>query len=269
MESLPIIAAFYEQIDVFMLVLVRVVAFFVFLPIISGMAIPMVARLNLAVLIAAAIFSSGLVTSAVYTTTISGFMYAIMIEFLAGVMMGYMLFFVFMILMFVGHIIDFLMGLAMVNMVDPMLQIQVPIVGNLFFMAVMALMVVTGGLGNFIEVFIASYRVLPLGASQILGNEGIALFLVGQMAGFLILAVQIALPIMGALTLINVALGILVKAVPQMNVFVIGLPLKILVGFLLLFTTMVGELNVLYRWLFDRAIYAVTELIWGMRPYDL
>ncbi|MCL2188138.1 MAG: flagellar biosynthetic protein FliR [Defluviitaleaceae bacterium] len=268
MGSLPIIAAFYEQIDVFMLVLVRTLAFFIILPIVSGMSIPMIVRINVSVIIGAAIFSSGLVSEAVYAPTIGGFTMMVVMEFAAGFMLGYMVFFVFSIILFVGHILDFMMGFAMVNMVDPLLQIQVPIVGNFFFMAVMALMIVTGGLANFIEAFVASFMVLPLGAANILDNQDIAVFVVGQMTAFLIIGVQIALPIMGALTVINVALGIMVKASPQMNVFVIGMPLKILVGLFLLMPTMAGPLGSIYNSLFEHALYALTEMIWGLRPYE-
>ena len=92
MESLPIIAAFYEQVDVFMLVVVRVLAFFIFLPIVSGLSIPMIVRLTTAVVVGAAIFSSGLVTVAVYTPTIPGFVMAALMEFMAGAAMGFVLF---------------------------------------------------------------------------------------------------------------------------------------------------------------------------------
>lgn len=266
MDSLPIITAFYEQIDIFMLVLVRVLAFFIFLPIVSGMSIPMIVRLLLAVVVGAAIFSSGLVTVAVYTPTIAGFVMAVLMEFMAGAVMGFVLFFVFNIILLAGHVIDFMMGLAMVNMVDPLLQIQVPIVGNLFFMAMMALLVVTGGLANFIYYFIASFTILPIGAAWILGNQSLAAFFVWQMASFVVIAFAIALPITGALTVINVALGIMVKAAPQMNVFVIGIPIRIIVGFFLLMTTMVGPLYTIYRRIFDEALFALGELIWRMYP---
>jgi flagellar biosynthetic protein FliR len=269
MESLPIIAAFYDQIDVFMLVLVRTLAFFIFLPIISGMSVPMVVRLLLAVVIGAAIFSSGVVTVAVQTTTIPAFTMSIIMEFLAGLMMSYMIYFVFSIILYAGQIIDFMMGLAMVNMIDPLLQIQVPIVGNLFFMAIMALLVVTGGLAEFIWAFMISFEILPIGAAYILGNQSIVTFIVLQMTAYVMIGVQIALPIIGALTVINVALGIMVKAAPQMNVFVIGMPIKILVGFFLLLTTMAGPVNAIYRRLFSTAYEFLAEVIWGMRPYNL
>jgi flagellar biosynthetic protein FliR len=226
----------------------------------------MIVRLTVAVMIGAAIFSSGLVTVAVYTPTVPGFVMAVLMEFMAGAVMGFVLFFVFNIILMVGHILDFMMGLAMVNMVDPLLQIQVPIVGNLFFMSMMALLAVTGGLANFVESFIASYTVLPIGAAWILGNQSLAAYFVWLMASFVLIAFSIALPIVGALTVINIALGIMVKAAPQMNVFVIGIPIRIFVGFFLLMTTMVGPMYSIYRRVFDEALYGLSQLIWGMVP---
>jgi flagellar biosynthetic protein FliR len=188
-------------------------------------------------------------------------------EFLAGMTMGFVLFFVFNILLFVGHVIDFMMGLAMVSMVDPLLQIQVPIVGNLLFMVMMAMMVVLPfGLPNFIEAFITSFHVLPIGAAWILGNDSLAMFMAVQMASFVLIAMRISMPIVGALTIINVALGIMVKAAPQMNVFVIGLPIKIFVGFLLLLTTMVGPLYYIYSLIFNEAMHALESIIIWMEP---
>jgi len=266
MYSLPIIVAFYEQIDVFMLVLVRTVAFFVLMPVISGMNIPMLVRLTVALFIAAGIFMAGGMTVPVGDPTLGGFFMMVVIEFLAGAMMGYVVFFVFNALLLAGHIMDFMMGMMMANSVDPLTQIQVPIVGNLFYMVVMALLVVTGGLAMFIQLFADSFLILPLGSAFILGNQPIAQMLIVQMTAFMVLAVRISMPIMGALMVINIALGIMVKAAPQMNVFVIGMPLKILIGFILLMTNMVGQLSMIYNWLFEGALNILIDLIMYMEP---
>jgi flagellar biosynthetic protein FliR len=108
--------------------------------------------------------------------------------------------------------------------------------------------------------------VLPIGAAYLFGNAALAEFTLLQLAHFAMLGLRLSFPIVGALTLINVALGVMVKAAPQMNVFVIGMPIKILVGFFLLLTTMVAPLNRIYNWLFDGALFALTEAIWRMAP---
>jgi flagellar biosynthetic protein FliR len=133
----------------------------------------------------------------------------------------------------------------------------------------MALMVVTDGLANFMWAFMISFEILPIGSAYILGNQPIAQFIILQMTAFVVMGVQIALPIIGALTIINVALGVMVKAAPQMNVFVVGMPLKIIIGFFLLLTTMAGPVNRIYRNLFTFAYDSLAEIIWGLRPYNL
>jgi flagellar biosynthetic protein FliR len=136
-------------------------------------------------------------------------------------------------------------------------------------MAIMALMVVTDGLENFMWAFMISFEILPIGSAFILGNQPVFDFIVRQMTAFVIMGVQIALPIIGALTVINVALGVMVKAAPQMNVFVIGIPIKIIIGFFLLLTTMAGPIGRIYRYLFSLAYELLAEMIWGLRPYNL
>ena len=267
MDYLPIIISFFDQIDVFLLILVRVTAFFIFVPVVSGMAIPTQIRFVLAFFLSAAIFTSGLVTSATYHDSVVGLVMLMLHEFVAGAVMGFILFFIFNAILFAGQFMDFSVGFAMVNVIDPMQQIQVPILGNIMFMSVSALLVVNGGLHYFISAFANSYRIIPIGTVNFLGNGPLALQMLALLLGFITLAVQIAFPIVGALLIINVCLGIMVKTVPQMNVFVVGMPLKVLIGIFLMFSVMIPALGSIYNVVFDRAYDALIELIWGMSPY--
>jgi flagellar biosynthetic protein FliR len=85
--------------------------------------------------------------------------------------------------------------------------------------------------------------------------------MVTSLVAFVILAVQIALPIVGTMFIIDVCLGIMVKSVPQMNVFVVGMPLKVLVGLLLVFLVMAPNFGFIYQNIFDRAINSLLEVI--------
>ena len=266
MEDIPILIAFYDQIDVLTLIMVRVFAFFMFLPVISGMSIPVQVRVMLAFFVSAAIFASGIATGVVYYPTTAGFFLLVLNEFMTGAIMGFMLFFMMNIILFAGQLLDFSMGLAMMNVMDPMMQIQVPIVGNLFFMAIMALLVVSDGLHYFLFAFFQSYTVIPIGSAFILGNESLFQFLIVQTTMFIGIAVSMALPIVGAMLIITIGLGIMVKAVPQMNVFIVGLPLKVLVGFFLILTVLVPTLNFIYSNIFERTYAILQEIIFEMMP---
>ena len=261
MADLPFLIAMFDQIDVFILVLTRVLAFFILMPVLSGMAIPMEVRLTLALVVAVALFSSGLVTQVTYYDSVAGLFLLILTEFMAGMSMSFIIFFIFNCLLFAGHFMDFSMGFALVNVVDPLQQIQVPVIGNIMFLALSALLIINGGIGAFLMVFFDSYRIVPMGSAMILTNAAMAEYLVVTLVGFVILAARIALPIVGTMFIIDVCLGVMVKAVPSMNVFVVGLPLKVFVGLILLFTVVVPLFNIMYGWIFDRAFESMVNIV--------
>jgi len=268
MEFLPYFISFYDQIDVFLVVLVRVLAFFMFVPVLSGMSIPLQIRLFLAVFFSAAIFTSGVVTAVTYHDSTFGLGMLLLHEFMTGALMGFVLLVILNAILFAGQLMDFSIGFSMVNVLDPIQQIQVPIIGNFMFMSVSVLLVVTGGLNRFIQVFYRSYQFLQPGTAIIIGNQDLAQFIVVMLLSFLLLAVQIAIPIVGALLIVNVILGIMVKAVPQMNVFVVGMPLKVLVGIFLMFTVMAPALLGIYDTVFYGALETLEGIIRGMTPSE-
>lgn len=268
MESyaFTVISQFYDNIDVFLLIFVRLLAFFLLLPVISGMSIPISVKLTLAVCISVVIFMSGAVTTVTYHNSIAGYFILILTEFLTGIFMGYVLFFIFNIIFYTGQLIDYQIGLSMMSVLDPVSQIQVPVVGNLYYLAVSAMLVVTGGLHSFIGAFFYSYQILPIGVANIIGNAPLAWYMLTLLTEFIVVAVKIALPIVGSILLIDVALGIMVKAVPQMNVFVVGMPIKLMVGLLLLLSVLGPTLGTIYNHLFELAYDALINTIWGMAP---
>lgn len=268
MDLIPLLISFLDQIDVLMLIMVRVSAFFIFLPVISGMSIPLLFRLFLAFVMSVAIFSAGVVETVAFHDSAVGLIMLILTEVMTGALMGFILFFMFNLILFAGHFIDFSMAFAMVNVLDPVQQIQVPIIGNILFMSVSAILVVTGGLHVFIGVFFDSFRLVPIGSAFILGNAPLAEFMLYSFVGFVVLAAQIALPIVGTLLIIDVCLGIMVKAVPQMNVFVVGMPLKIMIGLFLVFSVMIPSLGFIYDGIFNVALDGMASIIEGVAPYD-
>jgi flagellar biosynthetic protein FliR len=251
----------FGQVDILMLIFVRVTAFFILLPVISMRNIPRTSLVFLSLTISVLLYSSGLITIAPYVDTTLGYVYIILREFIAGLTMGFVLFAVFNLIFFTGQIIDYMIGFSMVNVLDPLTQIQVPIVGNLYFLVMSVLLVVTGGLHMFIEVFFHSYTVLPIGAAWVVGNEYIAWYIPTLLGEFINLAVRIALPLMGAIMIVDAALGILIRTVPQINVFVVGIPIKICIGLLLLITMITPSLGLSFRLVFETAYTALEEII--------
>ncbi|MCL2463176.1 MAG: flagellar biosynthetic protein FliR, partial [Defluviitaleaceae bacterium] len=156
---------FYVHIDVFLLIMVRLLAFLIILPVLSGTNIPMVSKVASAFVAACVVYSSGKAVAPQYTGTVIGYIYPALQEFLVGFTLGYAVYLAFSALNFAGQIIDFQIGFSMMSVFDPLTQVQAPIIGNLLTFAVSAILVQTGGLNAFLGAVFYSYEVLPLGSA--------------------------------------------------------------------------------------------------------
>jgi flagellar biosynthetic protein FliR len=261
---MAVLASFYDNIDTFLLVFVRVMGFFMLVPIVSSANIPVQVRLTMAVCLSVVLFSAGIVTAAEYDNSIAGYFGLMLTEFLVGVFLGYILYFIFTSVLYAGQIIDYKIGFAMVNVLDPMTQIQVPVAGNLLYMMVSVMMVVSGGVHAFIYAFGSTYYVLPIGAGNLVGNAPLAWYAMMMLTNFLLMGVKIAMPILAAMMVIDVALGIMVKTVPQMNIFAVGMPIKVIIGLILLLLAIVPMMSFVYSQLFDSAIRELMEITRGL-----
>ncbi|MCL6451313.1 MAG: flagellar type III secretion system protein FliR, partial [Acetobacteraceae bacterium] len=149
-------------------------------------------------------------------------------ELLVGLAMGYATMLVFTAVQVAGQMLDMQMGFGIVNVIDPQFGTPLPLVGN--FLQVLALLVflLMDGHHLVLSALVGSYRAIPLGGGVWRGDLlGVLTDLFAQMFNT---AVAIAVPVLGALFLVNLALGIVSRTLPQMNVFVIGLPLGIIAG---------------------------------------
>ena len=116
-------------------------------------------------------------------------------------------------------------------MMDPLSQISVPLIGQLKNMVALLIFLVVSGHHFLIKAIYRSYELAPLIAISGGGASDLMKFLVHSMTGMFIIALKIALPVMGTIFLVSVSLGVLAKAAPQMNILMLGFPLKIIVAF--------------------------------------
>lgn len=127
-------------------------------------------------------------------------------------------------------------GLSMMNMLDPVSNQQVSIVSRFFGILALLLFFVVNAHHALLWVLLSSFDAIPIGS---LTPAGLSLpVLIGTVGDVFVLGVGIAAPILAVMLVIELALGLVVRTVPQMNVFIIAFPLKIGVGLLLLVVTM-------------------------------
>jgi flagellar biosynthetic protein FliR len=151
---------------------------------------------------------------------------------LAGLIMGFMANVAYYILSFAGQIIDQEIGFSMVNQYDPITSAQVTITGNFYTYAVMIMLLITDMHQSLIRAITDSFQVLPVGKVAIDYNlyEVMKRFVVD----YFVIGFRIVLPIFASLLVVNTILAILARVAPQMNMFLIGLQLKVFVGLVVL-----------------------------------
>lgn len=237
----------FNNADLYMLIFVRIIGFLIFMPVIGGNNGVAILKIGLAMAISAIILTSGNVTEVVYINNIMGYFMLILKEFFVGAIVSYIVFFVFSSVYFTGHMIDQQIGYSMASVFDPVSNTQVPVTGNLYYFSLCALFILNRGHHMLISAIFYSYKSLPIGKSYILGNDGLFFGIINIMIEFFKIGFLFALPIIGVILVIDVALGVLVRAVPKMNVFVVGMPLKVIVGLLALWVVLPVFSELYYR----------------------
>lgn len=155
-------------------------------------------------------------------------------EFAVGFSMGFVMRMFLSIFHLGGELIDLQMGIGMALMYDPTSNSQISITGNLITIMYTLLFFITNSHITLIYIAANSYKVIPIGVQPISSN--IAIYFIELFGYILIYAVQLALPIIVVEIIVEVVVGILMRFVPNINVFVINLQIKLMVGITVLIT---------------------------------
>jgi flagellar biosynthetic protein FliR len=209
-------------------------AFFVVAPIFSSRGVPNSYKIGLSAIIAVIILLiQG--QNQVVPSDLSYLLVAVR-EILIGLLMGYVATLLFMVIQMAGSFIDIQIGFGIVNVLDPMTGSSVPVIGNLKYVFATLIFFSMNGHHYLLDAVIRSYNWIPLSNDvfQRIYNGNLSEFLITTFSQAFMLAFQMAAPLVVALFLTDVALGFLARTAPQFNVFVIGIPLKILVGLTML-----------------------------------
>lgn len=245
----------------FLLILSRVSALFVSAPLFGTRLIPPTMKVALAALISIVILPVAPITS---EPPGSLFLLAAMIvrEVAIGLLIGYAAALLFEGIRSAGRFVDFQMGFVMMNVFDPTTETQSSVVGQFQYMVALMLFLAVNGHHWLISALVQSFRVVS-SSNALFGTTLYANF--NEVAfGFFVVVVKIGAPVAAVLFLVDVGFAMLARAVPQMNVFVVGFPAKILMGFLTLAVGMSMFAYVVVR-LFGRMQADITGLVYSLR----
>ncbi len=153
-------------------------------------------------------------------------------ELILGMLFGYTSRLVFFAVQFAGEIIGIDIGFGIVNIIDPMSAEQISVIGTFKNLIAIVTFLAIDGHHVLLNALTMSFQMLPLGGIYL--TPGLGEGIIDLTAGVFVMAVQMAAPVITVLFLTSLALGIIARTVPQMNVFIVGFPLKIGVGVMML-----------------------------------
>jgi len=154
-------------------------------------------------------------------------------EFLIGVTIGLFVNIIFSAFQLAAQFFSFQMGLGISEVLDPLSEIQSPVIGQLYNLYATLIFIAMNGLSHLVTIIYRSFDLVGwISISSRLDN--LFVHIKTLFAEYFMIALQIAIPLMVTLLLVNVVLGIISKFAPRINVFSIGLDIDVLVGFLLL-----------------------------------
>ena len=215
--------------------LMRIGAMFAAAPVFGSRQIPMRWRAMLAVMVTWIVTPVLPPPPVVETFSHEALLIALQ-QIAIGVLIGFILQMVFSALVFGGQVVAYSMGLGFASMMDPQNGVQVPVVSQYYLiLATLAFLLLNGHL-ILIEVVVDSFRTLPVAADGLTRN---GLWDIASWGGRIFAAgLLMALPAVTALLLVNLGMGIVARAAPQLNIFAVGFPMAMLIGFLLMWVTL-------------------------------
>lgn len=223
------LSVLWSAFDRYLLVLVRVTGFLGATPFFSSRSIPPPAKIGLGLAVAFFLLPSARPAAPGVSWGAPGpYALAVGSELLIGLVLGFALTLTLSALQVAGEMIDVPIGFSLVNVLDPQSGQQVAVLGQFQYILFMLMFLAINGHHQFLLAMAKTFEVVPLGGFRYFPGLS-ELVLKGFSTAFL-LGFRIGLPVVAALFLTDVGLGLVARAVPQMNVFIVGLPAKILVG---------------------------------------
>ena len=226
-----------ENFEIFILILVRVSCFVYIAPFYGMSNVPNQVKIGLSAMIALLVSGFADVSQVEYTGLI-GYAVIVLKEGITGLLIGLAANVCNSIILFAGNIIDMDIGLSMATIFNPETNSDSTISGN-FYQKIIILILIASNMHLYILRAIGdSFSVIPIGGTQF-NWQHIADTLGTYMCDMGVIGFRIYLPFFACVMILNCILGIMAKVAPQMNMFAVGMQLKVLVGFAVMFLTVI------------------------------
>lgn len=222
--------------EYYLIVFTRVMGVMAFAPIFGNMPVTRRVRIFIGVAISYAMIAVHPYVPLEYTT-FWGYTIILIKELVVGITIGFTANITLTIINMAGQFIDREMGFSMVSNFDSNFNTETTITAQFYEMLIMVIMLCSNMHYFIISAMADSFVLVPMGKA-IIDTDALFHIMLEYIAAYFVIALRICLPIMIATIIVSVVLGVLAKTAPQMNMFVIGIQLKIFTGFMVLFVTL-------------------------------
>lgn len=224
------------DLEYFLLILVRVAGFISIAPFYGMSNTPARVKVGLSVFVSILLYYSLTPATAIEYDSVFAYCAVVLKEAVTGLILGFVVNICNSIVNFAGSIIDMEVGFSMVSLMDPATKEFTSVSGVFYQYMVMLLLIVTGMYQYILKAFVESYTLIPVNGA-VLNSDALLTSMIQFMSDSIILGFRICLPVFSVMLLLNAVLGVLAKVSPQLNMFAVGLQLKVLVGLSVMFFT--------------------------------
>ena len=234
--------------EYFLLILVRIASFIFVAPVFGQTSVPARVKIGISFFVSILLYGVVPVSELDYVSVI-GFASFIVKEVMTGIIIGFAANICSYIILFAGNIIDMDIGLSMATEFNPEMGSQVTISSNLYYYFVMIILVLSDMHMYVLRAVCDSFQVVPVGGA-VFNWDHLLGAMIKYVGDLFVIGFRIFLPVFACIMILNCVLGIMAKVAPQMNMFAVGIQLKIFVGFAVIFLTVFmipGIADFIYR----------------------
>lgn len=222
----------WTQLYLFGLIFMRITGFVVLTPLLGRNNVPGLVKAGIIMVLSIFVFGyTGEGVDLPANTLV--FVVTLLLELGVGLVVGFLMRFTFSVVQTGGEIIDTQMGITMAQIYDASTQANMSVSASLLNVMLMLNFFVENGHYTLMRIFLTSGEIVPYGTASF--GEGVANYGAEIFLSCMLLSLKLAFPILAAELLGEIAMGILMKAIPQINAFVINMELKVVIGLVLLF----------------------------------
>ncbi|MCL2496436.1 MAG: flagellar biosynthetic protein FliR [Clostridiales bacterium] len=218
--------------DYFLLLMFRVSGLFFPSPLFGRVNVPAQVKISLCLALTMMFFIFRPINAVIVYSSLLGFAFLCICELLLGVSLAFITNLFFSLTFTAGHMIDMQIGFGIVNVYDMQNNTQIPMIGNFLNIMLLIIFLAVDGHHKLISIIDITLAALPLGHIVLNPNIGLAALEVFILS--FTLGVMVAMPVIASGLVLEICFGVLVRTVPQMNMFVVGIPLKLFVGFVIM-----------------------------------